>query len=102
MHATKFSREAMPLAMQLSESQVVTYSLHCMVDRQEDQRSKSRSTSRPANSTFYYYYYYYYYYYQFYRLGTGGFHKKAKPVRYATQSQRGPIRNQMGQDTNKF
>ena len=25
---------------------------------------------------------YYYYYYQFYRLGTGGFHKKAKPVRY--------------------
>ena len=22
---------------------------------------------------------YYYYYYQFYRLGTGGFHKKAKP-----------------------
>ena len=45
---------------------------------------------------------YYYYYYQFYRLGTGGFHKKAKPVRYVTQSQRGPIRNQMGQDTNKF
>ena len=28
-----------------------------------------------------------YYYYQFYRLGTGGFHKKAKPVRYVTQSQ---------------
>ena len=28
-------------------------------------------------------------YYQFYRLGTGGFHKKAKPVRYVTQSQRG-------------
>ena len=43
-----------------------------------------------------------YYYYQFCRLGTGGFHKKAKPVRYVTQGQRGPIRNQMGQDTNKF
>ena len=45
---------------------------------------------------------YYYYYYQFYRLDTGGFHKKAKPVRYVTQSQREPIRNQMGQDTIKF
>ena len=44
--------------------------------------------------------YYYYYYYQFYRLSTGGFHKKAKPVRYV--SQREPIRNQMGQDTIKI
>ena len=29
--------------------------------------------------------YYYYYYYQFYQLGTRGFHKKAKPVRYVTK-----------------
>ena len=39
---------------------------------------------------------YYYYYYQFYRLGTGGFHKKAKPVRCVTQSQREPIRIEQG------
>ena len=34
---------------------------------------------------------YYYYYYQVYQLGTGRFHKKAKPVRCVTQSQREPI-----------
>ena len=36
------------------------------------------------------------YYYQFYRLGTGGFHKKAEPVGCVTQSQRGPIRINTG------
>ena len=36
------------------------------------------------------------YYYQFYWLGTGGFHKKADPVRCVTQSQREPIRIKQG------
>ena len=38
------------------------------------------------------------YYYQFYRLGTGGLHKKAKPVGCVTQSQREPIRIKQGRN----
>ena len=39
------------------------------------------------------------YYYQFYRLGTGEFHRKAEPVGCVTQSQRGPIRINTGYRT---
>ena len=42
------------------------------------------------------YFIYYYYYYRFYRLGTGGFHERAEPVRCVTQGQRGPIRINTG------
>ena len=45
---------------------------------------------------------YYYYYYQFYRLGTGRFHKKAKPVRYATQSQRNLLEIKWGRTLLNF
>ena len=43
-----------------------------------------------------------YYYYRFYRLGTGRFHKKAKPVRYVTQSQRNLLEIKWGRTLLNF
>ena len=47
----------------------------------------------------------YYYYYQFYQLGTGRFHKKAKPIpkgKAYTQSQREPIGIKQGRTLLNF
>ena len=43
-----------------------------------------------------------FFYYQFYRLGTGGLHRKAEPVGCVTQSQREPIRIKQGRTLLNF